>query len=152
MELPFMDLATLAMAFPPCPSGKRPSLELCNHEMLMAFCPSLSRKKQNHGVGQTRAAHCLRALAAPETHFPSCLSRKVSCCALAMDFSPCLPRKRTPDGRGAHNNGARRSRAEPSILAQPLTWQKKSATSDSRGQEHVVHGKRRSPAKPGGVC
>ena len=46
MELPFMDLATLAMAFPPCLSGKRPSLELCNHEMLMAFYPCLSRKRQ----------------------------------------------------------------------------------------------------------
>ena len=45
----FMDLATLAMAFPPCLSGKKPSLEVCKHEMLMAFYPCLSRKMQNHG-------------------------------------------------------------------------------------------------------
>ena len=31
----FMDLATLAMAFSPCLSRKRPSLELDKHEMFM---------------------------------------------------------------------------------------------------------------------
>ena len=60
-----MDVATLAMTFPPCLSRKGLSLELDNHEISMdwayvctAFSPSLSRESR-HGVGSTCAAHGL---------------------------------------------------------------------------------------------
>ena len=99
MELPFMDLATLAMAFPPCLSGKRPSLEVCKHEMLMAFYPCLSRKRQK-SWSRTNMSCSLSACACGARNtlsFLPCLSRKSvfqgSPEALAMDFSPCLSTK-----------------------------------------------------------
>ena len=95
MELPFMDLATLAMAFPPCLSGKRPSLKLCNHEMLMAFYPCLLRKRQKimESDKHELLIVCVHLRRPKHTFLPACRG-KVSFCALAMDFSPCLPRKR----------------------------------------------------------
>ena len=61
-----MDLATLAITFPPCLSRKRPSLELGKHEMFMDWAcvcdglfPLPVEENAIIGVGQKRDVHGL---------------------------------------------------------------------------------------------